>query len=189
MRGKGLGFPALFNLLGITPAYAGKSKFCLSVCTVVWDHPRVCGEKLRVCPGFKDPKGSPPRMRGKVTSWQDFVSSKRITPAYAGKSLAVSVLCGVGRDHPRVCGEKAYINAAMDGGVGSPPHVRGKGGEEMTMKPEYRITPACAGKRRRTACPASLSPDHPRVCGEKRRHDLPDVRLHRITPACAGKSS
>ena len=29
----------------ITPACAGKSRYAAEVCTHVWDHPRVCGEK------------------------------------------------------------------------------------------------------------------------------------------------
>ena len=31
---------------GITPAYAGKSFTQCEVIVCVWDHPRVCGEKL-----------------------------------------------------------------------------------------------------------------------------------------------
>ena len=31
---------------GITPAYAGKSRCILYKQNVIWDHPRVCGEKM-----------------------------------------------------------------------------------------------------------------------------------------------
>ena len=46
MRGK-----VCFSVVGdknarITPAYAGKSIFLCIVLYLVWDHPRVCGEKL-----------------------------------------------------------------------------------------------------------------------------------------------
>ena len=70
-----------------------------------------------------------------------------------------------------------------------------------------RITPACAGKRRRTFAPNVCQGDHPRVCGEKSKlfpvddavkGSPPRVRGKvkvglfvghsvRITPACAGK--
>ena len=50
---------------------------------------------------------------------------------------------------------------------GSPPRVRGKvvaGARQTTAE---RITPACAGKRRRLRQIIYLTEDHPRVCGEK----------------------
>ena len=36
--------------LGITPAYAGKRGIKLSIASMIWDHPRVCGEKLITLP-------------------------------------------------------------------------------------------------------------------------------------------
>ena len=45
MRGKEP-IPALSGVnTGITPAYAGKRQCSCSVPSLVWDHPRVCGEK------------------------------------------------------------------------------------------------------------------------------------------------
>ncbi len=51
---------------GITPACAGKSKLAASVARGHLDHPRVCGEKLRIVEVGRVKEGSPPRMRGKV---------------------------------------------------------------------------------------------------------------------------
>ena len=65
-------------------------------------------------------------MRGKAKNLDQTVTRDRITPAYAGKRQRWHGKERSRRDHPRVCGEKAYINAAMDGGVGSPPRMRGK---------------------------------------------------------------
>ena len=92
----------------ITPACAGKrSRFIVST-GKVRDHPRVCGEKSKreVISGVK--RGSPPRVRGKVTSGRYSFSGSRITPACAGKSLAVNISPFTSRDHPRVCGEKVF---------------------------------------------------------------------------------
>ena len=70
------------------------------------------------------------------------------------------------------------------------------------------ITPACAGKRRRSPSRRSIRKDHPRLCGEKflltslleyaigspplvRGKEITKTRIKsfvRITPACAGKS-
>ena len=50
----------------ITPAYAGKNcKFSTSLVNN-WDHPRICGEKVRAIVPAEILLGSPPRMRGKV---------------------------------------------------------------------------------------------------------------------------
>ena len=50
--------------------------------------------------------GSPPPMRGKDDNAQNTIVSKRITPAYAGKSWEKIVQSVRTRDHPRLCGEK-----------------------------------------------------------------------------------
>ena len=71
---------------GITPAYAGKSVYIALSCSIVEDHPRVCGEKFAVTFISSSSLGSPPRMRGKV--------------------LYVLVSGEPNEDHPRVCGEK-----------------------------------------------------------------------------------
>ena len=70
------------------------------------DHPRVCGEKARLCATPHNAGGSPPRMRGKAGSHAHAHDKRRITPAYAGKSGSSGVCLIMARDHPRVCGEK-----------------------------------------------------------------------------------
>ena len=50
--------------------------------------------------------GSPPPMRGKALEKNKAGLKKRITPAYAGKSLVVVGICDNKQDHPRLCGEK-----------------------------------------------------------------------------------
>ena len=95
---------------GITPAYAGKSLHCKSSVNVLWDHPRVCGEKWGGWYQKGGEKGSPPRMRGKafyLGSWQ---CANRITPAYAGKSIWFQLCAALYQDHPRVCGEKSLAD-------------------------------------------------------------------------------
>ena len=71
----------------ITPACAGKrSSDSLSHLTF-WDHPRVCGEKRRLCPEGAKLRGSPPRVRGKDPHTRCDILYRRITPACAGKRL------------------------------------------------------------------------------------------------------
>ena len=109
MRGKVSQFVNLFGGDGITPAYAGKSGLPLKVCKYKEDHPRVCGEKIVFRFSYPCVTGSPPRMRGKVSSSVVSPVSMRITPAYAGKSLQVRSQARRLQDHPRVCGEKPAL--------------------------------------------------------------------------------
>ena len=75
----------LFNR--ITPAYAGKSHIFEEWTRANKDHPRLCGEKFfRHQPRHRVP-GSPPPMRGKAQEMVKLPQSRRITPAYAGKSF------------------------------------------------------------------------------------------------------
>ena len=86
MRGKAFPQGVHVVVVGITPAYAGKSDCRCEGGAVMGDHPRVCGEKL---PGpiiMALGAGSPPRMRGKVADMRKAGINPRITPAYAGKS-------------------------------------------------------------------------------------------------------
>ena len=105
-RGKGLGFPALSSLLGITPAWAGKRRQTSGPSEGRWDHPRVGGEKRPSSQGLRALRGSPPRGRGKVIKHLVQQFHGRITPAWAGKSAEYRLNISKDRDHPRVGGEK-----------------------------------------------------------------------------------
>ena len=112
--------------VGITPAYAGKSRAKKAVAAVRRDHPRICGEKLQRKRTHARRLGSPPHMRGQVSQGYGHTESTRITPAYAGKRGTVySAVCTHG-DHPRICGEKALGRSEPPFQTGSPPHMRGK---------------------------------------------------------------
>ena len=87
VRGKVCHTMAEAKGLGITPAYAGKSR-CNLPSTAPWkDHPRVCGEKIYPLLAIASPLGSPPRVRGKVCDLTIIRVHHGITPAYAGKRL------------------------------------------------------------------------------------------------------
>ena len=70
----------------ITPAYAGKRDREIVAVFIVWDHPRLCGEKKRLFWLLEHDQGSPPPMRGKGK--------------FHGSCLRITW------DHPRLCGEK-----------------------------------------------------------------------------------
>ena len=106
MRGKDSVCNESAPLVGITPAYAGKSCRVADYRQGPWDHPRVCGEKQRTLAVQDEPQGSPPRMRGKDSPSFSVKYAPRITPAYAGKRNSFTKSFEEHGDHPRVCGEK-----------------------------------------------------------------------------------
>ena len=65
-------------------------------------------------------------MRGKGTVKVLPLVEVGITPAYAGKSAALSCHPNSDQDHPRVCGEKHSSAPAAHNDTGSPPRMRGK---------------------------------------------------------------
>ena len=146
-------------------------------------------------------------MRGKGIRQREDWTTRRITPAYAGKRLHRVYLRGCYQDHPRVCGEKFAIGFLTQKHLGSPPRMRGKvcGHGQGTAPPG--ITPAYAGKSSFLSGWTLTPRDHPRVCGEKVEYVVctglvqgspPRMRgkavssrsvkfTFRITPAYAGK--
>ena len=108
VRGKVQLQPWQPTALGITPAYAGKSRSQPRTAPRHRDHPRVCGEKMSRPPAKTRTPGLPPRMRGKEVKALLHFNWVGITPAYAGKSSPGSAAGCHARDHPRVCGEKGY---------------------------------------------------------------------------------
>ena len=87
MRGKVRNYNQRKGTSRITPAYAGKSLCLLRQKDDVWDHPRLCGEKMLWGRWNLYILGSPPPMRGKASGTFKSPFSSGITPAYAGKSL------------------------------------------------------------------------------------------------------
>ena len=178
----------LYLLVGITPAYAGKSSRCATWLVSMKDHPRLCGEKNADEPYSQCTAGSPPPMRGKGVVGTAYQKSTGITPAYAGKSFAKTIRVPQSRDHPRLCGEKCRLYAMQTAGTGSPPPMRGK---ELTFgrsAPRSRITPAYAGKRRRKSELPETLQDHPRLCGEKFYLLTPELVHEGSPPPMRGKA-
>ena len=148
-------------------------------------------------------------MRGKGSRCSNKFPSKRITPAYAGKSQQITQIPFTHGDHPRLCGEKVCCKLLKMTTRGSPPPMRGKVLSFTFLKMPPGITPAYAGKSGGRNPRISYHQDHPRLCGEKWRTKPANIvpsgspppmrgkvrnvgaqlRWQWITPAYAGKSS
>ena len=169
---------------------------------------RICSRQKSIRSGTaRDSFSQTPHMRGKAKGDEFGLGQTRITPACAGKRQFCPPAGRADKDHPRVCGEKASLNARIAVPSGSPPRMRGKVFISARTQNSQGITPAYAGKSLITAGSHSLEGDHPRVCGEKVlpislatlvRGSPPRMRgkvcllgsktgLTGITPACAGK--
>ena len=146
MRGKVEIRGISLSSVGITPAYAGKRSPRTRLTVPHKDHPRLCGEKCPAVLIIVCNQGSPPPMRGKATKGTAAGYTKRITPAYAGKSKSSTVPHIRSKDHPRLCGEKAVQKLEELFTIGSPPPMRGKVYFMFGMSLVIRITPAYAGK-------------------------------------------
>ena len=150
MRGKVVGSEELPGVVGITPAYAGKSALRFVRIGLCWDYPRVCGEKLMTKCGQSLQLG--------------------ITPAYAGKKARCSPQALRRTDHPRVCGEKPSDHCRLPPALGSPPRMRGKASPDFINRQPTGITPAYAGKRlkrsRSTVPPVAIVPLFSSVCNK-----------------------
>ena len=171
----------------ITPACAGKRRSDWIIRSIYWDHPRMCGEKDKAKEMGATTKGSPPRMRGKVTTDEVLLHHSRITPAYAGKSCSSRRCCGCCWDHPCVCGEKIEMPYELLLKEGSPPRVRGKENLTIAGLEDVGITPAHAGKSCSLLVCLPCRRDHPRVCGEKRPQGILTVPEEGSPPRVRGK--
>ena len=121
-------------------------------------------------------------MRGKGIFDHARIIAIRITPAYAGKSIEHTDVIVKVWDHPRLCGEK-FVNCFQSGeSKGSPPPMRGKAMKLMLWQKAFRITPAYAGKSRKSLCLGAVDLDHPRLCGEKTKK-IPKQRYFFHQPA------
>ena len=85
-------------------------------------------------------------MRGKDTQARLLHFVKRITPAYAGKSIDGFCDFFDIQDHPCVCGEKRISSGLTDIDQGSPLRMRGKVIPVVILCDDAGITPAYAGK-------------------------------------------
>ena len=152
--------------------------------------------------------GSPPQVRGKRTPHATIHAHAGITPAGAGKTHQCPKKCPAIQDHPRRCGENLWSKTPAAAIQGSPPQVRGKLDIDEATGGRIGITPAGAGKTRRSCGAAAARWDHPRRCGEnlfmmvgktREAGSPPQVRGKlqaivdalpqiRITPAGAGKT-
>ncbi len=194
---------------GSTPACAGTTSAWSRAATPAVEHPRVCGDDVRVAAQTRRISGAPPRVRGRLQRVEGDPPADRSTPACAGTTGRARCKGRALGEHPRVCGDDRDSTVTVPDRTGAPPRVRGRLDRMLHRHPGERSTPACAG----TTAPGSSRPrrrwEHPRVCGDDavtpsqarattgapprvrgRQPRGPDGSpARRSTPACAGTTA
>ena len=131
--------------VGIIPACAGNTEFCMLNWGMGGDHPRVCGEHQAIPYTSADGAGSSPRVRGTLESSCFRYFPTGIIPACAGNTISPESTSCWSWDHPRVCGEHVALVAPALVQAGSSPRVRGTPERRRRRKRRHGIIPACAG--------------------------------------------
>ena len=126
-------------------------------------------------------EGSSPRMRGTPDRGTHGIRRHGIIPAYAGNTFTNLRLRKNTWDHPRVCGEHAFINGRRLPVKGSSPRMRGTLKVQRVRNSLRRIIPAYAGNTYPQVSPIVRTRDHPRVCGEHMWRSV-------LACVCAGSS-
>ncbi len=151
----------------IIPAPAGNAAHGQATHSPLPDHPRACGERLRIYRSSIDRYGSSPRLRGTRHAVQEKAQDGRIIPAPAGNaSCATSARCNFS-DHPRACGERRRMVCLDPMKLGSSPRLRGTRLHVGHRHVGIRIIPAPAGNACFGSSAVRCTPDHPRACGER----------------------
>ena len=197
------------RLLGLIPAWAGKTFSMLSTSSQPEAHPRVGGENARANGVSNVRAGSSPRGRGKRGGSADTSRPPGLIPAWAGKTRSWARQGPARTAHPRVGGENNKVILESVVGGGSSPRGRGKLDGELLTEVDDGLIPAWAGKTRTDAGKSPPSSAHPRVGGENenqtfrqkistgssprgrgKRDDIDNLRpAHRLIPAWAGKTT
>ena len=206
-RGKRAQQGAELLILGLIPAWAGKTNRLGARSRRSWAHPRVGGENLVVLVACSSLQGSSPRGRGKPVRAAAAARGRRLIPAWAGKTHEVAGAGSAPRAHPRVGGENRSRRRSRPRPRGSSPRGRGKPRRRRRDGEQFGLIPAWAGKTRDRLCgraepglipawagktppppyTATHSMAHPRVGGENSRTCAVSTPVQGSSPRGRGK--
>ena len=195
--------------VGLIPACAGSTPYCVPVYGNCGAHPRLCGEHAISEISFWYQRGSSPPVRGAPSGPRVHSQRPGLIPACAGSTgHRVSLVAGAWA-HPRLCGEHVVVSPSVIDAWGSSPPVRGAPLDASKATTGDGLIPACAGSTWDSLRVGFPCRAHPRLCGE---HSMCPPRLSRVVgssppvrgapgsargclrragliPACAGSTS
>ena len=129
----------------IIPADAGSTSSLNWPVSLIWDHPRGCGEHSVAFSVAEIEKGSSPRMRGAPNSLIQERSIGGIIPADAGSTKFFGHSLAEAEDHPRGCGEHQSWLMVCGPIAGSSPRMREALVRTVRCENPTGIIPADAG--------------------------------------------
>ena len=150
-------------IMGLIPAWAGKTDWRTFESMRRRAHPRVGGENLSRPRGWGKSPGSSPRGRGKPHGARSGIPRDGLIPAWAGKTSSSASPRPPSRAHPRVGGENGNGPTAGNPMYGSSPRGRGKLILPCELRYMFGLIPAWAGKTWRSWCQWCWWGAHPRV--------------------------
>ena len=130
----------------LIPAHAGKTGASQRSRRQWRAHPRSRGENGEIGGGLCAHQGSSPLTRGKLGDLHPGRSQRRLIPAHAGKTRAVSRRSRSSAAHPRSRGENGAFGRARSCTMGSSPLTRGKHLGQSHGWYVQGLIPAHAGK-------------------------------------------
>ena len=153
-------------MVGLIPAYTGKTRGAGRVAPRPSAHPRSRGENNPNLLKEAPPVGSSPLTRGKRDRALEVLGPWRLIPAHAGKTRIRRPTSSLRSAHPRSRGENAREMTGLTQVQGSSPLTRGKLGEGRGGPGCQRLIPAHAGKTRAWSWCRWSPAAHPRSRGE-----------------------
>ena len=151
---------------GLIPARAGKTTLVWEYFATEWAHPRAGGENALAVLERANQIGSSPRGRGKPDALDRRHRRRRLIPARAGKTIAVSASVAVAGAHPRAGGENPSSPMTPGAMPGSSPRGREKRSLIERLLQLRRLIPARAGKTKIAVSSPFNHEAHPRAGGE-----------------------
>ena len=131
--------------------------------------------------------GSSPLTRGKPTYVANRITSHRLIPAHAGKTVRLEVRLLSVEAHPRSRGENGDSCSTTSARTGSSPLTRGKLYLRDQEPSRDRLIPAHAGKTLRNRCVYGMCKAHPRSRGENTHARARLTHAHGSSPLTRGK--
>ena len=187
VRGKHRRRPVRQQRRRLIPARAGKTSLRRAAMRSCSAHPRACGENAHDVSAPVDPRGSSPRVRGKLPGSAMSMRCPGLIPARAGKTGVDASLHERHRAHPRACGENRWGRSWRARAWGSSPRVRGKRPCDEASPLQDGLIPARAGKTRLYQSHSTHLGAHPRACGENERLIDEHVARRGSSPRVRGK--
>ena len=113
------------GLLGLIPAYAGRTDSFMRPRPRLTTHPRLRGADLMRCGASARYSGSSPLTRGGRRWWFLSGGRVRLIPAYAGRTTAARETNYAPWAHPRLRGADCFVSFCERPATGSSPLTRG----------------------------------------------------------------